>query len=132
MKYISFVRYALIALSIIIVALGLTSGDADTMLRWTEFLIVATVASLVILSIYAMMQDPKSAGRSLMGLLAVLVVVGISFAMSDTTPIVTPAAVYDNPAELIATDTGIFSTYIVFGGAVLAIAGTELYNLIKK
>lgn len=132
MKYISYVRYALIAISLLIVGLGLGSGDVNAMLVWTEWLFIITGAALVGLSVYSMAQDPKSAGRSMVGLLLVLVVLGVSFAMADTTPIETPVKIFDSKLELLLADTGLYATYFAAAIAALAIAGTEVYNLIKK
>ena len=135
MKYISYVRYALIAISVIIVAMGTMSGNDSNvglMINWTLGVLGFTFVALIVLSIYSSMKDPKAAARSMMGLLCVLVVLGISFAMSDDTPIVAGLRTFDNTSELLITDTGLYATYIVFALAVVSIALTELYNVFKK
>ena len=133
MKYISYLRYILILVSIVVVAMGVGADqDVDAMLWFAQGLTIVTLATLVVMSIYTSAQNPKSAGRSLIGLLIIMTVLGVSYAMADTTPIITPAQVFDNKTDLLITDTGLFATYIVSALAVLSIAGTEFYNLIKK
>lgn len=134
MKYISYLRYVLILITGIVVTMGLlsTTGDIDAMLWFGEGLTAFTLLTLIGMSIYSSAQDPKSAGRSLIGLLIIMSIIGIAYAMADTTPITTPANVFDDRGELLIADTGLISTYIVATLAVLAILGTEAYNLFKR
>lgn len=132
MKYISYVRYALIVISAIVIAMGVSSGDVDAMLRWTEGVLIASFIAVLVLSAYSAIKSPQGSSRSLIGFVGVVVILGVSYAMADTTPIETPIRIFDNPAELITTDTGLYATYIVSALAVLSILCTEVYNLIKK
>lgn len=136
MKHISLLRYALIGISVIVAAFGLLTANqnlgADVMLRWAEGMLYVTIGCVILLSIYNLVKNPKSAGRSLIGILCVVVVLGIAYAMSDATPVVTVANTYEDPAILKLSDTELFTTYIVFGLAILSIVLTELYNIIRK
>lgn len=136
MKYISLLRYALIVISLIVTGYGLATSNvdsgADVMLLWAEIMLYVTIGAVLILSVYNLVKNPKSAGRSLLGILCVVVVLGISYAMSDSTPIVTVAATYEDAGILKLSDTELFTTYIVFGLAIVSIILTEVYNLIKK
>lgn len=132
MKYISYVRYALIALSALFVFLGVYNEAYDLMLGWAEALVIITIVTLLGLGIYSSVKNPMGATRSLVGTLCVIVILAISYAMSDTTPIETPANVFDVRRDLIIADTGLYATYFTAFIAVLSIALTEIYNLIKK
>lgn len=136
MKYISLLRYLLIVISVIVVVLGVGVQDPDSgaslMLGWAEGLLVITIAAVILLQFYNMIKNPKSAVRSLLGLACIVVVMGLAYALSDTTPIVTPVKVYDDVTILRMAGMELMATYVVFGLAVLAIAGTELYNLVRK
>lgn len=140
MKYISFVRYGLIAISLIIIALFLITMNQvtgvypyiDLLLRWTYVMLFFSVAIVILLPIAGMVKNPKGAGRTFIGVGILLVVVAISYALSDGTTIVTPAATYDNIMELKLSDTGLYATYIAFAGAVAAIVVGELVKLFRK
>lgn len=71
--------------------------------------------------------------KSFIGLLAVIIVVVIAYAMADGTPMNIPG--YNGPdnvpSMLILSDTIIFTMYILFIGAILAILGTEIYRRLK-
>ena len=134
MKYISYVRYALILITIVVVTMGITSNpeDVDAMLWFGQGLTIFTMLTLIGMSAYSSTKNPKAAGRSLIGLVIILAVIGLSYALADTTPIVTAANVFDNKSDLLIADTGLISTYIVAVFAVLAILGTETYNFFKR
>lgn len=136
MKYLSIIRYILLALSVIIVVYGLSAANESTgvevMLQWTTILLYATVAAVIVFPMMVMMQNPKSAIRSLIGLAILVVVALVAYSMSTADPIVTAGgAVLSNPTELLLADIGIYTTYIVFCGVIVSILGSEVYNLTK-
>lgn len=140
MKYISYVRYGLIAISLIIILLFLgtmnqTTGVypyIDLLLRWTYVMLFFSVGIVILLPIIGMAKNPKGAGRTLVGVGILLAVVAISYALADGTTIVTPAQTFDNIMELKLSDTGLYATYIAFAGAVAAIVVGELVKLFRK
>lgn len=91
-----------------------------------------SIAAVILLPLLGIAQNPKGAGRTLVGTGIVLVVIGISYVMADTTPIVTPSMTFDNPIELRLSDTGLYATYIAFAGAIAAIVIGELVKLFRK
>lgn len=136
MKYLSIIRYILLALSVIIVVYGLSAANESTgvevMLQWTSILLYATVAAVIVFPMMVMMQNPKSALRSLFGLAILVVVALVAYSMSTADPIVTAGgAVLSNPTELLLADIGIYTTYIVFCGVIVSILCSEVYNLTK-
>ncbi len=137
MKYLSIIRIVLIVISVLIVAIPFFSQGAepqpevDMMLRWTYAMIGMALAAVVVLPIFNIAKNPKSALRSLIGLAIVAVIVLIAYALSDATPIQTPSNTYVNPTELRLSDTGLITTYIAFGVAILSIVVTEVYKLFK-
>lgn len=132
MKHLSIVRYILIAVSVLSILLYFTNSvDVDLMLRWGYIMVAITVASVILLPLYNLIQNPKGAVRSLMGLVIIAVVVGVSYALSSAETVVTPATVYDDPLTLRFSDTGLYTTYIAFAATILAIFAGEIRNVLK-
>lgn len=139
MKYLSIIRIVLIVISVVVVAVPfMTQGSApqpevDTMLRWTYAMIGLGLASVILLPLFNIAKNPKSAIRSLIGLAIVAVIVLIAYSLSDATPIYTPGNPegYTDAMELKLSDTGLITTYIALGIAVLSILVTETYKLFK-
>ncbi len=133
MKYLSIIRYILLIVSVLVVALyfmGVVT-NVDVMLNFAYALLAASIVCAVVLPIFNFAKNPKGAARSLAGLVVVLVVIGIAYSMSDATPIVTHAETFDNEMELRLSDTGLFTTYFAFAGSVLSILVLEVYNMFK-
>ena len=140
MKYISYVRYALMGISILFALIFLGTMDQnlgeypyiDLLLRWTYIMLGISISAMVLLPILGMIKDPKSAVRSLLGLGIVLVILAICYAFSDATPISTPAKEFTNPMELRLSDTGLYATYVALAIAIVAIFVGEIYKFFKK
>jgi uncharacterized protein YacL len=110
---------------------GNESSGVDLMLRWMYVMLGLAVGLMLIMSLFALAQNPKSAVQALAGLAAVLVIVGISFALSSAEPVTTPTNYYDNPVGLRVADTALYAMYILMAGAVVAIILGELRNAFK-
>lgn len=140
MKYISFVRYGLIAISLVILFLFLgtmnqTTGTypyIDLLMRWTYVMLYISVAAVIILPLIEMAKNPKGAKRTLLGVVVLVVIVGISFALSSGAPVTSPSKTYENVTELRLSDTGLIATYIAFFLAVAAIVVGEVIKLFRK
>jgi len=140
MKYISYVRYALMGISILFALIFLGTMDQnlgeypyiDLLLRWTYIMLGVSISAMVLLPILGMIQDPKSAVRSLVGVGIVGVIVAICYAFSDATPVITPAKEFSNSLELRLSDTALYATYVALAIAVVSIFAGEIYKLFKK
>lgn len=133
MKYLSVIRYILLVVSFLVVALFFTGTitQVDTMLNWAYLLLGISIALALLMPAFNFAKNPKGAVRSLLGLVVVVVVLAVAYSMSDATPIVTPAATYDNEVALRLSDTGLFTTYFAFGAAIISIVFLEVYNMFK-
>ena len=76
---------------------------------------------------------PKQAMKSFIGLAALAVVVLIAYAMADGTPmnIIGYSGTDNVPSRLIFSDTIIYTMYILFGAAIIAIFATELLRKVR-
>ena len=131
MKHIVIIRYVLMALCVVVIVLGLATDNVDLLLRWLYVMMGLSIAAIVLFSIYAMAQNPKSAVKSLIGLAAILVLFGVAFALSSDVPVVTPTKTYSNSLGLKVADASLYATYILLVGAILAIIGGEVRNFFK-
>lgn len=136
MKHISIVRYVLMAVSVIVIVFGwlLAKDEAsgvDLLLRWLYVILGLAVVCIVVFSIYALLQNPKSAVQSLIGLGAIVVVVGIAWALSSGETVVTPTNTYTDPGLLKLADTSLYAMYVLLAGAVLAVLFGELRSFFK-
>lgn len=137
MKYLSIIRYVLILISVLVTIVPFAlQGDSpvpevDTMLRWTYVMLGLSAVCVVVLPLFNLAKNPKSALRSLMGLGIVAIVVIIAYSLSSSADIVTATKTYNNAMELKLSDTGLYTTYVAFAVAVLSILVTEVYKLFK-
>lgn len=133
MKYLSIIRYVLLAVSVLTVLLYFVgASDVDLMLEWAYVLLGATVAAAVLFPIIGIVQNPKAALRSLVGLVIVAIVLGISFALASDVPLTDSAGnVFDNPMALKLSDTGLFATYVAMTVAILSAILGEICNVFK-
>lgn len=119
-------------LCVVVVLMGwVLRDDVDLLLNWMYVMLGLGVGAMVIMSVFSLAQNPKSAVQALLGLGVILVIIGISFALSNGTPLSTPTSYYDNVAELKIADTGLYATYALLVGAVLAILLGETRNAFK-
>lgn len=133
MKYLSIIRYILLVVSFLVVVFyfaGITT-NVDTMLNWAYLLLGISIALAIVMPTFNFAKNPQGALRSLLGLVVVVVVLAVAYSMSDATPVVTPAATYDNEMALRLSDTGLFTTYFAFGAAIVSIVVLEVYNMFK-
>lgn len=133
MKYLSIIKYILLILSVIFTIYGVVSeAGLDTMLWFAYALIGLAILSSVCMPLVGIVQNPKSAAKSLVGVALVAVVFLASWALSDTTPIkVASGAMLDNPGELRFADMGLWSTYIMFAALLCTMVVTEIYKAFK-
>ncbi len=140
MKYLSILKYALLAISALVVILFFVSGDINNennpmlalMLDWAYILLGVAVVAAVLFPLVHIIQNPKGALQTLIGLAIVVVVVGISYAIASDAPITTAVITFDNPATLKLSDMGLYTTYAALTVAILAIIVGEIGRVFKK
>ncbi len=135
MKYLAIIRYLLLAISTIVVvaffAQGQVADDVSYMLNWAYLMLGLSVVAVVLLPLFNVLKNPTGALRSMIGLAVIAVIVLIAYGASDATPITTPSAVYDDPAILKFSDTGLYTTYAILAAAFVSILVAEVSNIFK-
>ena len=103
------------------------------LLNWAYILCGIAILAAVVFPIARLFTRPKQAMKSFIGLVGLVVIVLIAYAMADDTPL--KLIGYNGPdnvpSRLLMSDTIIYAMYFLFAGAVLAILGTEIYKRVK-
>lgn len=134
-KVLSVIKYTLLVLCVLsFVSLFFLGQDGGTnvMLIWTYILLGLTLAVSVLFPIVNLVQNPKAAVRSLIGLVVVVIVLGISYVMSNADPMtLSDGKVFTDVASLRITDVGLYTTYFALGAVAIVILFGEIRNSIK-
>lgn len=136
MKALKLLLYVLLAVSVVMLVLVFVLPEdqgVGLILTWTAVLLGLAILAAVIFPLINLAQNPKGALRSLVGLGVVVIVVGISFALSSNDPIMLPGGtdIYDDAFGLRVTDAGLFTAYIALGAAILVTIFGEIRNSFK-
>jgi len=144
MKYLSLIRYVIVIVSVVLILIGAYSeggklpGDGEfpwvgIMLQWTYIIFAIALVMTIVMSVFAVAQDPRNAKRSLFGIGLVVLVIVISWLLSDTEPIkIVGDLKPPTDFQLKLTGMELIATYIIFGGALVSILFGEVYKIVKK
>lgn len=137
MKYLPIVKYVLLIVSAVLLIFGMVQGKGsvalDVMLVWSLIVVLLTIAATIVMQLIAMLMNPKSAVRSLIGLGILVVVSLVSYALATDDPIkVASGKMLDDSFDLKFSDTALWMTYLTFCGVILSIIWGEIYKVIKK
>jgi hypothetical protein len=141
-KIATSVMIVLMVISVGLILLGYYEGSvkATEDNSWNEIALIFTVAvfgiaiiGVLVAEIMAAMSDVKSVVRGIIVLVGVVALIGICYAMADTTPLnmVGYEGNQNTESWLAIADTGMFLAYIFFAVAALSILVTEVYNRLK-
>ena len=105
----------------------------SALLNWAYVLCGIAIVAAIAFPLARLFTRPKQALKSLIGVVGVAIVVVVAYSLADGTPMDLKG--YNGPdnvpSMLILSDTIIYTMYILFVGAVLAIFGSEIYRRIK-
>lgn len=143
-KILKIVTIVMFAITVVILGFFIFGGEVPdqlyttpvytaSLLNWAYILFIIAVVAAVIFPIIRLFTRPKQAMKSFVGLAALVIVVLIAYAMADGTPLnIIGYTGSDNvPSRLIFSDTIIYTMYILFGAAIIAIFATELLRKIR-
>lgn len=135
MKYLSLVTYIVGGISVLLVGLFMFNTTSDLLLDllmwWAYALIGAAIILSLVLPMINIVQNPKNALRSVVGVVAVVVLVGVAYLFSSGETITTATTVFDNELVLKLSDTGLYTTYVAFAAAILSVLGCEIAKTFK-
>lgn len=143
-KILNIVTLAMLVITVVLLGLFAFGGEVpnqqyptpvytSAFLNWAYILFGVAIVAALIFPIIRLVTRPKEAIKTLIGLLIVIVLVVIAWALADGTPLklVGYTGTDNVPSMLIFTDTILYTMYFLFAGAILAILGTEIYRRIR-
>jgi hypothetical protein len=138
-KMLNIVMGALFAITLALVVWALISGGSDMSISWNLIwgytLLVAAVVSVLCAAIKGTITNPAGLKNTLIAVVLVVVVVGaaLGIALSHDGLVIPNSAggVFDDPFELVISETGILVTYVVAAAAILVTIVAEVRNALK-
>ena len=110
----------------------------DSLLYWSYILMGVTADITIIIQVVSFVlklkESPKAAIKSLLVIIALVIVIGGSFLLgsSNKIEIIGYEGMQNSGFWAKFTDMSLYSIYILLIGAILAILGMSIYKLIKK
>ena len=109
----------------------------DAILYWNYVLFVLGVIAMLVGALYkfgsTFIDSPKTALKSLVGLIALILVLVVTWAIGDATPLVMPGyeGTENVPSWLKVTDMFLYTIYIEVGAMILLMLGFGISKKIK-
>ena len=131
-KILPIVPYVLLGISALLgVLFYLEVVDTELLMTWCYVLMALATASAVIFPIIAMTKDAKAAKGALIGIGALVVVFGISYALAGDEMTPKYAKFISSPEESKLVSTGLVAFYILAIGAILATISSAFMKIFK-
>ena len=138
-KKLNILMVALFVVTLALVGWAVVSGGSEVAISWNLIwgyaLLVAAGVGVLCAAIKGTITNPAGLKNTLIAAVVVIVVVGaaLGVALSHDGLVVPNSAggVFDNPFELVISETGIVVTYVVAAAAVLVTIVGEVRNVLK-
>ena len=138
-KKLNILMVGLFVITLALVGWAIISGGSEVAISWNLIwgytLLVAAIVSVICAAIKGTITNPAGLKNTLIAAVVVIVVVGaaLGVALSHDGLVVPNSAggVFDNPFELVISETGIVVTYVVAAAAVLVTIVGEVRNVLK-
>lgn len=124
-----------VAMAIGAFATGGANGAINATLLWSYFLVVFGVASALSCSVFSMIQAPAGIKGTLVSIIAVVAIIGISYGIAASSPkqILNIAdGTFFAEDDTLITDVSILVTYVAMGGAILVSLFGELMGVYRS
>ena len=138
-KLLNIVMGSLFAVTLALVLWAVVSGGSETAISWNLLwgytLLVVAVVSVLWAAIKGTITHPAGLKNTLIavGIVAVVVGVALCIALSHDGLVVPNSAggVFDDPFELVISETGILVTYVVAAATLIVTLVGEVRNVLK-
>ena len=138
-KKLNIVLVALFVITLAFVGWAVVSGGSEVAISWNLIwgyvLLVAAIVSVLCAAIKGTITNPAGLKNTLIAVVLVVVVVGaaLGIALSHDGLVVPNSAggVFDDPFELVISETGILVTYVVAAATLLVTIFAEVRNALK-
>lgn len=138
-KILNILLVALIAVTVALLVYAIATGGSETAvslnLIWGYVLLVGAALSVVYCAVKGMVKNPAGIKKTLASVAVIIVVVGaaVAYALSNAGLAIPNSAggVFDDPFELVVTESSIIVTYVAFVATVIAAVFSEIRNAFK-
>jgi len=131
-KILPTVLYVLLGISAVLgVLFYLGFVDTELLLTWCYILLGLATVSAVVFPILAMTKDPKAAKSALIGVGALVIVFGLSYALAGDEMTPKYAKFISTPEESKLVSTGLVAFYILAAGAIIATISSAFMKIFK-
>ena len=136
---LNIVMGVLFAITLGLVGWAVISGGSEVSISWNLLwgytLLVVAIVSVIWAAIKGTITNPAGLKNTLIAVAIVVVVVGAALGISlSHDGLVIPnsaGGVFDNPFELVISETGIIVTYVVAAATLLVTLVGEVRNVLK-
>ena len=138
-KILNILLGILVLVTVALLAFAIATGGSEAAISanlvWGYILLVGAALTVVYCAVKGMVKNPAGIWKTLASFGIIVLVVGVSLGIAlshDGLTIPRSAGgVFDNPFELVVTETSILVTYIAFAATVLAALCSEVINALK-
>lgn len=138
-KILNILLVALIAVTVALLVYAIATGGSETAvslnLIWGYVLLVGAALSVVYCAVKGMVKNPAGIKKTIASVAIIVVVVGaaVAYALSNAGLAIPNSAggVFDDPFELVVTESSIIVTYVAFVATVIAAVFSEIRNAFK-
>jgi len=139
-KILSIFLGLLLAATVVVVIMFYAGGNIEgsdtpvftsTILGWAAVLLGIALVSVLLFFVIHAFGNLNMLIKSLVYIAILGVVVGIAYLMSSGTGLASLAERDISSSVYKTSDVGLFTMYILFGLAILSIAGSEIYRIFK-
>lgn len=145
-KILTIAKWALMLISVVLFALFFTNvvplsdmqsqienGTTNMFLGWALVLLCVCAVAAVAFPVVNMVANPKSAVKTIIALVVVAVIFGISYAMSSgALDSMAPTLVESDESTRLWSGAGLNALYITLTLTIVAVIASEIYAKIKK
>lgn len=138
-KILNILLVVLIAVTVALLVYAIATGGSETAISlnliWGYVLLVGAALSVVYCAVKGMVKNPAGIKKTLASVAIIVVVVGaaVAYALSNAGLAIRNSAggVFDDPFELVITESSIIVTYVAFVATVIAAVFSEIRNALK-
>lgn len=138
-KILNILLGVLLVVTLVLLVYACVTGGSDASISanliWGYVLLAGAVLAVLYSAIKGMVVNPAGIKKALLSIAIVVVVVGVSvgIALSHKGLAIPNSAggVFDNPTELVITESSIIVTYVALSVAIIVAIVSEIRNALK-
>ncbi len=138
-KILNILLGVLLVVTLVLLVYACVTGGSDASISanliWGYVLLAGAVLAVLYSAIKGMVENPAGIKKALLSIAIVVVVVGASvgIALSHKGLAIPNSAggVFDNPTELVITESSIIVTYVALSVAIIVAIVSEIRNALK-